>query len=94
MFISKERPETHIEAALERAISELANHAVESAEYGQIMNQIEKLHAMKESEKPSRVSKDTWAMIGANLTGILLIIHHERADIITSKALSFAQKIR
>lgn len=45
-----------------------------------------------ESEKPDRVSADTWAMVGANLAGILLIVGYERVNVIASKAIGFVLK--
>lgn len=47
-----------------------------------------------EAEKPDRISKETWAAIGANLAGIVLILGHERANVIASKALGFVLKSR
>jgi len=49
---------------------------------------------MSEIDKPDRVSKDTLAIIGANIAGIVLILGYERLNIITSKALGFANKLR
>jgi len=40
-----------------------------------------------------RVSMDTWAVVGANLAGIVFIIGYERASIITSKAIGFVRKL-
>jgi hypothetical protein len=52
--------------------------------------------ALKEKDfsAPKRVSWDTWALVGANLLGIVLIIGHERANVVTSKALGFVSKLR
>lgn len=47
-----------------------------------------------EALKPDRVSADTWAMVGANIAGIVLIIGYERLNVITSKALGFILKSR
>lgn len=53
----------------------------------------EELHLKKqESEKPDRVSKETWAIIGGNLAGIVAILGYEKANVIASKALSFVLK--
>lgn len=41
-----------------------------------------------------KISPDTTALVVANLAGILLILNHERLDIISSKALSFISKVR
>jgi hypothetical protein len=74
--------------ALDRALERLMNQKEETAEYDKILSQIIRLHKMKEEEKPSRVNPDTWVMAGANLIGILLIINHEYAHPLTSRAMS------
>jgi hypothetical protein len=48
----------------------------------------------KEFEKSRRVSPDTLAIVAANIAGILLIIGYERANVVTSKALSFILKTK
>lgn len=47
-----------------------------------------------EIEKRKRVSPDTLALIGANIVGIVMIIGHERANVIASKALGFVSKLK
>jgi hypothetical protein len=49
---------------------------------------------LQDLEKPDRVSKETWAVISANLAGIVMIIAHERVNVIASKALSFIMRAR
>ena len=60
--------------------------------YGSIVDNVVKIHRMKTEEKPSPVSRDTLALIGANLVGIVLILTHEHTHVIASKAMSFAIK--
>jgi hypothetical protein len=40
------------------------------------------------------VSKDTLAIVGANIAGIALILSYERMNVVASKALSFITKLR
>lgn len=94
MFNSKLRPKTKLEEALDRAYTKLESLEIDSKEYRDTLDHIAKLHKMKEDEKPDSVSKDTMALIVTNLLGIFMIIHHERMDIITSKALPFVAKPR
>jgi hypothetical protein len=75
-----------LEKAVNRALHQLDYLDTGSEEYARTMDSLVKLHKMKEEEKPSSVSKDTMAIIGANLLGIILIISHERVNVITSKA--------
>lgn len=48
----------------------------------------------KESEDFRRVKPETLALIAANIAGIVLVIGHERINVITSKALGFIGKLR
>lgn len=48
----------------------------------------------EEAAKPDRVSKETLAVIGANLAGIAAILLHERVNVIASKALGFIKNVR
>ena len=83
---------------LEKAIDDVLRHMEQETpgtpEFEAMTDQLVKLHAMKTTESPSRVSPDTLATIAANLLGILVIVGHERTNIITSKALSFIMKLR
>lgn len=45
-------------------------------------------------ERKWKFSPDTLLVVGANLLGIVLILKHEKIDIISSKALSFVLKGR
>lgn len=46
-----------------------------------------------ELRKQDTISMETWATVGANLAGILLLMNHERAHVIASKAFSLIKKI-
>lgn len=59
-------------------------------EYASMVDQITKLNELRTKEK---ISKETWATIGANLGGIVAILFHERAHVITSKAFTLLKKI-
>lgn len=93
MFTRTKDP-TQIELAIARAMRSLDNHEITSEEYEKILNHLFTLHKMKTEEKPSEVSPDTWAIIGANLLGIFLIIKHEHVNVITTKALGMIRNLR
>jgi hypothetical protein len=61
-----------------------------SEEYVKILDQLVRLHEMKQAEKPRQVSPDTLVLAGANLIGILLIINHERLHPLTTRAMNMA----
>jgi hypothetical protein len=83
-----------LEKAVNRTLQSLNHYDVGSEEYARTMDALVKLHKMKEEEKPSSVSKDTMAVIAANLLGILIIISHENVNVITSKAFGLLLKPR
>lgn len=62
------------------------------AEYPKMVELLTKLYAQRETAKP--MSADVKATIAANLAGILILVHHEKAHVITSKAIGFVQKLR
>ena len=59
-------------------------------EYAEWSDQLTKLHALREK---NRVSKETLATIAANVLGIVVILNHERAHVIASKAFGLVKKI-
>jgi hypothetical protein len=83
---------TKLEVEIERQLTLLRESESDAEEYDKILARIDTLHKMK--DKPNTVSAETWALIGANLLGIVIIITHEYHHPITTKALSLAIKPR
>jgi hypothetical protein len=83
-----------VELAYKRALRALDGYEFGSEDYVKTMKVVQSLYEMKERERSSSISKDTLATVGANLLGILMIIKHERVNVITSKALSFVIRPR
>lgn len=65
-----------------------------TVKYATLCARLTELYAIKKNETSSGVSADVKATIAANLAGILIIVHHEKANVIASKALSFIMKSR
>jgi len=59
-------------------------------DYKSMAAHVEKL---MEIQKKNSISKETWATIGANLAGIIVIMNHERAHVIASKAFGLVKKV-
>jgi len=78
---------TGLELVYDQAVRELLFKQVGSEEYEKTLTQVSKIHGLLREEKSARVSRDTLAVIGANLLGILMIIKHENVNIITSRAM-------
>lgn len=94
MFAKKNKPNP-LDDAITSVFSEMAGFTSDSDEYREMSLQLERLYTIKELERANRrVSPDTMATIGANLLGIAIIVGHERAHVITSKAINFIMKAR
>ena len=92
------RRKTDEQAELDKTIDDLAaqmrTYDPDSEDYGTMLNRLERLKKLQEREAPKRISPDTLLIVGGNILGIVIIVAHERANVITSKALSFAGKLR
>lgn len=82
-----------LEVAVNRVIHDLNNHEIGSEEYQKSLDALAKLHKMREEEKSS-VSKDTLVLVAANLLGLIMVISHERVNVITTRAFSMLLKPR
>lgn len=95
MFNRKPKHRTFVYDTYAELAQKLVTYDETSEEYAKILDQIVKLHKLEEAETSnSRISPDTLALIGANLIGLVLIIHHEQTGIITSKAFGTLLKPR
>lgn len=67
-----------------------------SKEYYRTIAQIGALRDIQDRNRKFRfdVSGDTIVIAGVNLAGILIILHHETLNAISSKALGFVTKLR
>ncbi len=63
-------------------------------EYAAMTDQLVKLYGLKKVEDPKKIDPNTLLTVGGNLTGILMIVGHERANVITSKAVQFVLRAR
>ena len=80
--------------AIDELFLEMSYVPCDSEEYAQMMDQLSKLYSLKEFDSKRRLSPDTLAIVLGNLTGIILIVGHERMNVVTSKALNFILKLR
>jgi len=91
-------PKSALDVAIARVFEHLANVSPETKDYADTVDQLNKLYKLREVDHKidasKSVSKDTLAIVGANLAGIVLIIGHERINVIASKALGFVMKLR
>lgn len=90
------KEQTKLERAFDKAVDSLDSCVVGSKEYMEKLDAVGKLCAMVQDSKPKpdRVSADTAASIFANLLGIFMIIRYEKANVITTKAMSLLNRPR
>jgi hypothetical protein len=93
-MLNRKKPPTLLENVMDNAVDALNDHNPKSDEYGVILDRVLKLHTMRQDEESAtKVSPETKATIAANLIGIAMILNFERANIVTSKALTFIPKL-
>jgi uncharacterized Rossmann fold enzyme len=85
---------TGLELVYEQAVRELLFKQVGSEEYAKTLEHVAKIHGLLREEKSTRVSRDTLAVIGANLLGILMIIKHENVNVVTSRAMGLLMQAK
>lgn len=84
-----------IDLKLEEEITSLLKlmaleHDKSTEKYAGMTKQLTALH---ELSTKSRISNDTLVTVGTHLAGIVLILGHERAHVIASKAFGLVKKI-
>lgn len=82
-----------LQTAIDNAVLELANHKITSDEYATIVNHLYKMQEM-EKKTSRQLDPNTMLTVAANIAGIVMIIHHEHVNVITTKALGFIGKTR
>lgn len=83
-----------LDIEIERTLKFLRGEQLSTDEYNDALENLIKLENVRDKQKSSQISKDTIAIVGANLVGILLVIRHEHVNVITSKAMNMVQKPR
>lgn len=87
------KPKSRLEIEIDRCTLALKDHEPNSKEYHTVLARLDQLHKIRQETRPDRLSWNTGVNAGVNLLGILMIIHHERLAVITTKALPFVKKV-
>lgn len=94
MFKKSPPPE---KTGLEETIDDLLKHmravSEDSPEYAKMADQLVKIYELKKHDTSPAVSPDVLVTVVGNLIGILVIVGHERAHIVGSKALLFVKTL-
>jgi dsDNA-binding SOS-regulon protein len=83
-----------LETELEHTLATLNQTSPDSQEFDKKLKSAERLHEMLNKKSSPSISRETLAIIAANLAGILLIIRNEDVNVITSKALGFVFRLK
>lgn len=93
MFTDKPQNEpSELDTVITDALKQLGAYPANSKEYTTTVDNLIKLNSMKPQPALMRVSPDTLAIVLGNLLGIMVVVGHERANVVTSKALNFVMK--
>lgn len=90
----KRNKEDELQEVIDELIQELKLHDTYSDEYTKAVDNLVKLDDVHRHKKLNHPSSDVLFTAGANLVGILLILNHEKANVITSKAVSLLLRPR
>lgn len=91
MFIFEQPEDPGLQEAIDRILESMKDERPDSDEYAKMVRQLSELYSLK--QKPQRVSADTLVSVLANLFGIFVIVGHERAHVVTSKALNYIRTL-
>jgi hypothetical protein len=97
MFTSKTpREVTRLEETIDRLHSDMQTVDPDTDKYAAMADNLTKLYKLREHDiAPSwKPSPDVVLTVFANLAGIAMIVGHERAHVVTSKAISFVGKLK
>jgi hypothetical protein len=90
MFLKKDP--SLLDKEIDRLTAQLKNQIVGAEEYRTTIDMISKLNALKNDQESQRISKEKWLLAGTNLLGIVLVINHERVNVITTQAMSMVTR--
>lgn len=100
MFTKKTPTEpSELDKAISKLFEDMSNVSGDDPVYATMVTQMDTLYTQKLKEADlkitaeKRVSRDTLFIVGGNILGILLIVGHERANVVTSKALNLLPKV-
>lgn len=83
-----------LDLVLDLATTELLEHKPGTDEYNKVLETVERINKVKNSQESDPVNKGDILQVIANLAGIGMILQHERLHVITSKAVSFVRTLR
>jgi hypothetical protein len=92
-MFNKNKNATGMDLVIKIATDKLAELQPDTPEYERIVNQLERLNKIAATNRREKVSPNGLIAVAGNLVVTGLIIHHERFNVITSKAISFVRPL-
>lgn len=91
MFFSQNPIEEKLDAEITTLLASMDSHTDKTdSEYKEMT---ERFKTLMELRNTSRISPDTIATIAANIIGLAVVMNHERAHVIASKAFTLVKKM-
>lgn len=99
MFTFRKPTDTNnLDKAIDKAFLDAESYPTNSPEFAACMTQIDKLYELRhpslKKEKRKPIDPNTLLLIGANLTGIVVVLGYEHAHVIASKGFGLVNKLR
>lgn len=91
MFNRKKNEDPALDGVINDAIVALSPH---DDNYVEHVEALKTLYELRNPIPPQFISPDVALTVVANLVGIMIIVGHERAHVVTSKALNFVMKAK
>lgn len=85
------RNKSDLDEVIDMLLARMKEADPNSPEYFKLVQHLDKLTRLKESNK-SRVSKDTIAIVAGNILVVLIVVGYEHGHVVVSKALQFMLK--
>lgn len=92
MFTFKPPDDSGLQKVIDDHIAQMKDEPVTSDDYPKMVQHLTELYSLK--EKPQRLDPNTAAIVLGNILGIILIVGHERAHVITTRAKDFILRLK
>lgn len=91
---SDKQEHTAVDDQIAEVLALMKTEDAQSEQYSALLTTLERLHKLKLSSEPEKksVSPDAIVAASASIAGIVLILGFEKANVLTSKAMSFVFK--
>ena len=88
-MFTRPKDEPNFNVPINDLLPKLANAEPGTEEYQKLLNHLQQLAAIRDASRPKSLSQDAVVTAASSLLGILIIVGHERAHVVTSQAMKF-----